>query len=121
MLQQGLLHVHPVLRLLEDARLRALEHVLGDLLAPVRRQTVEHHRTGPRAGEQRGVDGEAPEGLQPRGGLGLLPHAGPDVGHHHLGAGDGLARVPGQHQVPPGGLGLGGRRAELGRERRAAA
>ena len=92
-LQQRLLHVHPVLGLLEDPRLRTLEDLLGDLLAAVRGQAVEDDRAGRGAGEQRRVDGEAPEGLQPRGGLGLLSHAGPHVGHHHVGAGHRLPRI----------------------------
>jgi hypothetical protein len=45
-LHQGLLHVHAVLGLVPDHRLRAVDDLGGDLLAAVRRQAVHEQRIG---------------------------------------------------------------------------
>src|SRR6266702_1492473 len=91
-LAQGLLGVQPVLRLVEDRRLLPLEHRLRDLLAPVRRQAVQGDGLGIGRRHERLVDDEAGEALPALGGLGLLPHARPDVGVHDVRASGRLAR-----------------------------
>ena len=104
MLQQGLLHVHPVLRLLEDAGLRALEHLLGDLLAPVRGQAVEHHRARPAPASS------AASTVKPRKACSRAAASAscPMLVHTSVTTTSApatrLARVPGDDQVPPGGL-----------------
>ncbi len=40
----GFLDVQPILRLIENYRLRPFNHVIGNFLAPVGRQTVQHNR-----------------------------------------------------------------------------
>ena len=54
--QQRLLHVQPVLGLVEDQAPRAVHDGRGDLLAAVGRQAVHRHRVGPGGVEQRVVD-----------------------------------------------------------------
>ena len=51
--QQRLLRVQAVLRLVPDHALRAVEHLVGDLLAAVRGQAVQHDRVGVGACQQR--------------------------------------------------------------------
>src|SRR3990170_5716300 len=78
--QDRLLKMETVLRLVIHDRARSIQHLVGDLFATVRRQTVhdEHIRLGPM--DERRIDlepVEVPPALRP---LGLLAHAGPDIG-----------------------------------------
>src|SRR5262249_61139163 len=79
-LQQRLLRVQPVARLLEDRTAVAVEHVAGDLLAAVGRQAVQDAGVRRRLRQQRGVDLVAGEPLSALVALGFLAHAGPDAG-----------------------------------------
>jgi len=44
--QQGLLNMQPILRLVENDRLRRIDHFIGDLFAALCRQTVQKHCVG---------------------------------------------------------------------------
>src|SRR5207248_1508102 len=44
LVEDGLLSVDPVLRLIEDYRVLALDHLVGDLLPAMGRQAVHHDR-----------------------------------------------------------------------------
>src|SRR5262245_53063419 len=58
--QEGLLGVHAVLGLIPDGGLRAVDHLVGDLLAPVCRQAVQDDRVRCGEGEEAGVDAIRP-------------------------------------------------------------
>src|SRR5712691_12878234 len=73
----GLLSVQAVLGLIEHDAGLAVEHGVGDLLAPVRGQAVHDQRPRPGEPHHRVVDLIALEGLQPLLALTLLPHARP--------------------------------------------
>src|SRR5262245_3141894 len=87
-----LLGVQTVFRLIEHDRLGAIEHLVGDLLAAVRGQTV--HDDGARLGEadDRVVELVTAERLLPLHLLCLLAHRRPHVGVEHVGA---VRRAPG--------------------------
>ena len=90
----------PVGRLAPDQRVRPLEHVVGDLLAAVCRQTVQDDGVGRRLLDQVAVDGEAREGGQACRPLLLLAHARPHVGVEHVGALGGATGVVGHLHGP---------------------
>src|SRR5256884_4639173 len=60
-----LLRVKPILRLVERDRVRAVEHGVGDLLAPVGRQAVHHEHRGLGESDDRFVDLIAAERFLP--------------------------------------------------------
>jgi hypothetical protein len=91
--------MQPVLRLLEDPAPRAVHHVVRDLLAAVRRETVHHHGVG-RHRQEVPVDLVRGEGVAALLGLGLLPHRGPGVRVHDRGALDDGARILVEHEPP---------------------
>src|SRR6476620_2081384 len=78
-LQQRLLRVQPVLGLVPDGGVLAVEDVGGDLLAGVRGQAVQDDGAVLGGGEQVGVELERGEVGAPAGGLLLVAHADPDV------------------------------------------
>src|SRR5439155_759382 len=90
-----LLGVEPVLRLVEGDRVRAVEHRVGDLLAPMGGQAVHDQHRGLREAHDRLVDLVAAERLLTPHPLRLLSHARPHVGVDHVGPGRGLPRVLG--------------------------
>src|SRR5437867_1840782 len=90
-----LLGVEPVLRLVEGDRVRAVEHRVGDLLAPMGGQAVHDQHRGLREAHDRLVDLVAAERLLTPRSLRLLSHARPHVGVDHVGPGRGLPRVLG--------------------------
>src|SRR5512134_163303 len=105
--QEGDLDVHPVLRLVEYGGLRALDHLLRDLLPAMGGQAVHDDRALPGVPQKARVDAVAPERLQAAPTLLLLSHAGPDVRHHDVGALRGLRRVADEPDVAlPAGRGL---------------
>ena len=85
--------MQPVLGLVPDGRLGAVEHVLGDLLAVVRGEAVEDDRIGAREREERVVDPVRGEIRAPALRFLLLAHARPDVGVEDVGVLRGLLRV----------------------------
>jgi endonuclease/exonuclease/phosphatase family metal-dependent hydrolase len=88
--------VQTVLGLIPDSGLRAVEDLGRDLLAGVRRQTVQDDGAVFGGAEQIGIDPEGIEvGAAPFGLL-LVAHADPDIGVDRIGAGDCEARVLGQ-------------------------
>src|SRR5215208_3341123 len=93
-LEQRLLGVQTVLRLIPDGGALAVENVLGDLLAGVGGEAMQHDRPVGSFREQVGVEPVGLERAAPRVGV-LVAHAHPDVGVDRIGAGDGLARVAG--------------------------
>ena len=76
--------------LLEHDAARAVDHVRRHLEAAVRREAVQEVGAGGGLVHQRGVDGEALEGLLALLLVGLLPHRHPRVRVHERGAVDGL-------------------------------
>ena len=80
-----LLGVEAILGLIPDERPRAVEHVLGDLLADVGREAVHRDRLAARNRQQLTVEAEALEIEEPLLALLLLAHARPDVGVEHVG------------------------------------
>src|SRR5438128_2575589 len=78
------LGVEPVLRLVERDRVRAVEHRVGNLLAPVGRQAVHDQHRGLREAHDRLVDLVAAERLLTPHPLRLLSHARPRVGVDHV-------------------------------------
>src|SRR5918994_3678510 len=79
MLEEALLGVQAVLRLIPNGRARAIEHVLADLLAWMCGKAVEHDGVVASLRQQRGV---YPVGREQRTaplGVRLVPHAHPDV------------------------------------------
>src|SRR5437588_4356889 len=87
------LRMQPVLRLVTDGRLWAVEDVLGDLLAVVRGQAVEDDRTFAGARDELRVDAVAGEVAQALLALGVLAHRRPNVGVEDVGAFDRGTRV----------------------------
>src|SRR5262249_34918341 len=98
-LQERLLRVHAVARLLEREAAFAGEYLAGHLLAAVRRQAVHHPRVLWRQRQQVGVDLVAGEALQPQLALALLAHARPDVRVDDVGLIDSVSRVAVLHQL----------------------
>src|SRR2546421_7079216 len=54
--QEGLLRMQPVLRLVPHGGVRTIDHLVGDLLAPVRGQAVQHQDVLLRPGHHGIVD-----------------------------------------------------------------
>src|SRR5438552_1711212 len=100
--QQGLLRVQAVLGLVPNARVRPVDDLVGDLLAPVGREAVQHQdiRSGPVYGLL--IEPVGREHQAPIGGLLFLSHAGPDVGVQHVGSGRRRLRVAEQRRPSPG-------------------
>ena len=99
--------MEPVLGLVPDGRALAVEHVLCDLLAVVRREAVEDDRPLAGEGDHVGVDPEAGEVGEPLVALLVLAHARPHVGVEDVGAGRRRARVVRQLDGGAAGLGRG--------------
>src|SRR5262245_58895452 len=73
--QQGLLRVQPVFGLLEGERAGTIQHVVRDLLGPVRGQAVHHNRMVRCLRQERRVDSIRVENPSAGGGGRLLSHA----------------------------------------------
>src|SRR5215211_259007 len=96
-LEQRLLHMAPVLRLVPDPLARAVEHLGGDLLAGVGGKAVEGYRAGCGAVDQRVVDAVRRKRAAAVVVPALVPHGHPDVGVDGVGAvhrPDGIADQP---------------------------
>ena len=78
--QERLLRMHAVLRLIEDDRLRAVEHRIGDLGVAVRGEAMHEDGVLLRVRHQLLVDLVGLEDRRALGGLMLKAHAGADVG-----------------------------------------
>src|SRR5690348_6841711 len=85
-LEQRLLSMAPVLRLVPDALARAVEDLLGDLLARVRGQAVQSDGVRRRAVQQRVVDAVAVERGAALVRRVLIAHGDPDVRVDDVGA-----------------------------------
>ena len=72
MFEKRLLGVQAVLRLVPDRRALAVEHVLGDLLARMGGQAVQHDGVVARLRQQIGVDPVGREQLAPPLGVALV-------------------------------------------------
>ena len=90
--QQRLLGVQPVLGLVPDDALRAVDDLGRDLLAPVRRQAVQDDCSRVGEGHRGRVDGVRDERRRTVAGLGLLAHRHPGVGDDDIGALDRVLR-----------------------------
>src|SRR5450830_55994 len=92
-LHECLLHVHSVFCFVPDDGLGAVDHVGFHLFAAVGGQAV--HEQGIRAGPLHHVGVHAPVGEGGATGLvlGLVAHAGPDIGGHQVGVAAGFQRV----------------------------
>src|SRR5439155_22230384 len=93
--QQSLLRVQAIFGLVEDGGLRAVDDLLGDLLAVVRRQAVEDERLLTGCAQETGVDpvtGEIPGATLL---LSLMAHRRPNVRVEDVRTGDGTAHVIG--------------------------
>ena len=101
--EQRLLRVEAVLGLVPGGGLRAVEHLLRDLLAVVGGQAVEDDGVVGRACDERVVDREAGERLEPARPFLLLAHARPDVRVEDIGAVGGLAWIVGDLRASSGG------------------
>src|ERR687891_1100415 len=102
---ERLLRVEAVLRLVPDGRARAVEHVLGDLLAVVGGQAVQDDGPLARESDRALVDsvgGQVGEAALP---LLVLAHARPDVGVEDVRARGRRARLGGQRDRAPRRLG----------------
>src|SRR3990170_850120 len=102
--EDGHLDVETVLRLVEDGGSRPLDHLVRDLLAPVGGEAMHHDRPAIRLPQQRRVDAIPLEGGAPLPALGLLPHAGPDVGVEHVRVPRRFRRSADDPDVPPADL-----------------
>ena len=82
--------------------MRPVDDLVGDLLAPVGREAVQHQdiRSGPVYGLL--IEPVGREHQAPIGGLLFLSHAGPDVGVQHVGSGRRRLRVAEQRRPSPG-------------------
>src|SRR3989304_3373380 len=99
--EDGHLDVETVLRLVEDGGSRPLDHLVRDLLAPVGGEAMHHDRPAIRLPQPRRVDAIPLEGGAPLPALGLLPHAGPDVGVEHVRVPRRFRRSADDPDVPP--------------------
>src|SRR3990172_540149 len=102
--EDGHLDVETVLRLVEDGGSRPLDHLVRDLLAPVGGEAMHHDPPATRLPQQRRVDAIPLEGGAPLPALGLLPHAGPDVGVEHVRVPRRFRRSADDPDVPPADL-----------------
>ena len=93
----------PVLRLIEDHRVRTINDLVGDLFAPVSGQAVHHDSVIFGQSDEFRIDRESGERLPPLRGLLLLPHAGPGVGVDDVGALHRFARIARQGDTFIGG------------------
>src|SRR6266516_2310536 len=122
--QQGLLGMKTVLGLVPDGRPRPVQDALGDLLAVMRGQAMEHDHFVVCPRNELGVDAVAGEVAEPALALLLLAHRRPDVGVEDVGAcrsgvwivdeldrAAGLARDP--HRLLVGPVAGRGRRDEV--------
>src|SRR5690606_27452740 len=99
-LEERLLSVEPILRLVPDAALRAVDDLGADLLAAMGGEAMEEDPALRGPSHERLVDQETGEGLPPGLRLGLLAHAGPDVGRDHIRALDGLGGIARHADAP---------------------
>src|SRR3989338_3752467 len=113
--QDGFLHVQAVFGLLEDERGGRVHHRVGHLLAPMGRQAVEEDGVRRRLRHQFRVHLVGREDFFPRGRLGLLPHAGPDVGVDRVSPAHRLLPVVGELDPAAGaGGGFAGGAGDVG-------
>src|SRR5580700_901530 len=82
-----------VFSLIEYQRARTVEHLVGDFLTAMGRQTVHHDRPAARVAEQFAVDLEGLEVAPPLGRLLLVAHRGPGVGIYDVGPAHRLDRI----------------------------
>src|SRR5579875_3524634 len=96
-LEQRLLGVAAVLRLIPDPLAVAVEHLGGDLVARMGGQAVQRDRAGTGEVEQRVVDAVGRQvDTAPFGGLGRIAHRHPHVGVDGVGAVRGGVRIVGE-------------------------
>src|ERR1019366_7705055 len=91
--EQRLLRVQAVLRLLPHDAGRPFDNFVSDFLAPVRRQTVQHHGFGVGFAHEFLVEAIADESAPASLHFGFLAHRGEHVGGKHVAASDRFARI----------------------------
>ncbi len=102
-----LLRMQAVLGLIEDHRVRRVQHLLGDLLAPVGRQAVHDLHLRPGVPDQVDVHLVGLERGEALVVLSLPAHAGEGVGVDHVGALGGRPEVAGELDGGAGGTRCG--------------
>src|SRR5579859_1906376 len=100
--QDGFLHIHAVLRLIEYDRLRAVENFGSDFEAAVRRKTVHKGGVGSGKSHQFGIDLVGREDGFADIFLGFETHAGPGIRVDGLGTGHGFAGIRQELNLGPG-------------------
>ena len=82
--QNRLLRRQAISGLVEYHRVRPLEDIFGNLLATVRRQTVQHQMIRMRLRQRLGVELISLKRFEALGVLTLLPHRRPHIGQHDV-------------------------------------
>src|SRR5579859_6118242 len=90
--QDGLLDVQAVLCLGQHPRLWSIDHLVGNLFAPMRGQWVQDYRVGMGQREQARIDAIAGEDGAALLRLSFLAHAGPDISREDISASRRLVR-----------------------------
>src|SRR5262245_3227006 len=95
------LGVKPVFRLVEHDGLRAVDHLVADLVAAMRRKAMHEEGIGFRACHQSSIDLIGPEQIVPALAV-LVAHGHPGVGHDAVGAGYRALRIMADLDRGPG-------------------
>src|SRR6266699_523835 len=90
--EDALLGVKSVFRLVEHHGLRPVDHLVGDLMAAMRREAMHEHGVGFRSRQQPPVDLIRLEQIVPALAI-LVPHGHPGVGHDAIGPGRRALRI----------------------------
>src|SRR5437867_1365862 len=107
--QKSLLRVQAVLRLIEHRALRTVDHLVGDLLAAMRRKVVQDDRVRFRPREKRRVELEPLERATATLVLLFLTHAGPHIRVHDVRAAHRGDRIVAERDLRPARPRLGRR------------
>jgi hypothetical protein len=111
--------MQPVFGLVPHRAAQTVDHLVGDLMAAVRRKAVQHNRVRIGQCQELGIDLKWPERLQAVSAVVLLTHRCPGVGGQDVGAFGGGPRVGGYRDRGAGGRGApfgGGPHRLVGRE-----